>query len=551
MNIQIKDNQLIIKAKYDPATIEKIKPCPDGRKWDKESRAWIVDITNDNIESLKAAGFDVPEPDEIVKNMDSSIVFRAEYWDIIKNPKGVKPYYHQRIGSSIVGENNLACLFWEQGVGKTLPVVMIVQNIVKHPDKKRLIVSPKGVIGSWVTQIEKFSIINYTVIQCAGKKRKQLIESNSGAFIINYDLLTGMLEDLQAANFDMIVFDESQYIMNPTSQRSKAAYELAKGIPRRYLLTGTPIGNGSVDIFQQFKILDPSIFGTSFYAFRNKYFTNKGWSFKNKKTGKEQKVPDWKIKSGAIAEMRRKIALRAHRLTKAECLDLPKKIYQTVEVEMTPEQKTSYRQALQEIKIFINGEEYNTRQAIVKMMRLNQICSGHIGSGANTEPIRHNKLNQLRRLWEDAGQPKMVVWTPFTYDIEVMKKEFQDSYALSFYGGNTREENELFKTLFQEDEKYRIIACNERSGGVGITLTASSFVVYYSRSYSLLNRLQSEDRTHRIGQNMPVTYIDLVCANSIEKEILLILECKRKVSRELLGDDERRSLAKEIIGRLK
>lgn len=556
MIIEITDTAIKINTHYDPYVVSVIKAVPDGRTYDPKTRTWTVVKTADNLRHLEKAKIGNGKLAGLIGEAEAPLKYNEEIWSSIENPKGVSFYAHQKTGIGLLHENDRAAPFWEQGCGKTLPAIMIIQSRMWEIIKKlndnevaTLIVCPKNVIGSWVRQFSEFSNIEPVVIAGTAKKREKILHGNSSCFLINYDLLPAMQNVLMAKGFQMIVFDESQYIKNPYSQRAKAAYEIAKTIPRRALLTGTPIGNGSLDIFQQFKVLDESIFGTSFYSFRAKYFQDNPWEFKNRKTGKRQTVHDWKIKPGSIDEIKRKIGLRAHRLTKKECLDLPEKIYQTIEVDMCQDQLRAYRQAESEVKIIVNDTEINTRQKIVKMMRLNQICSGHIGSGDDIETFKHNKLIELRRLWEDVGQPKMVVWTVFTHDIIEILNEFSESGAVSVYGGNTAEQNTENIERFQSDPECKVIVCNEKAGGVGITLTASGFVVIYSRSYSLLNRLQLEDRTHRIGQQRNVTYIDLICRGSIECDMLDVVEGKRQVARELLGDES--SFSKEILRRFR
>jgi len=569
MNIEITADSINVKTIFDPAIIAKIKAVPDGRKWNPKLKVWRVAKTADNARSLEKSGIGGPELTELATRLDAPLRLNEEIWKRIHNEKGVAFLSHQKTGIGILYENDRAGLFWEQGVGKTLPMLMVIQQILmtRAAGGKSIIICPKGVIGSWAKQFAEFSNTVPTVIEGTAKKRSKILNGNHYVYLINYDLLSAMQDELRGAGFNQIIFDESQYIKNPESIRSEAAYEIANDIPRRYLLTGTPVGNGTLDIFQQYKVMDESIFGTSYFSFKYRYFANHGFQFLKK--GDEKKginrlsnkeidehkragwklitTQDWRAKPGAIAEIKRKIALRGHRLTKKTALDLPPKIYQVIEVGMTAEQRAAYRQAERELKAIINDVEFNTKQAIVKMIRLNQICNGHIGSGDNTQVLPQNKIKELRRIFEDAGRQKIIVWTPHNHDVDAVLREFKSENAVSVRGGGNNTEN---IEKFQSEPEVRIIVCNESAGSTGVTLTASCLAVIMGRSYSLLNRMQLEDRNHRIGTDRPVTYIDLICRDSIESTILEVLQEKRKIAAELLGDSES-SFTKDILRRLR
>lgn len=530
-------DQLNVRFKYDEKIIDKIKKC--AGRWQPKEKLWTVPLTAKNIELLKEMGFRIPA-DVSAPEPAKPLVIDHNFHESLYNPRAVELYEHQKkYGVSVLGKNNFACLHWDCGVGKTLPMVMIVQHVEKNKEKlPALIVCPAGVIDSWKEEFEKFTNVKPVILAGTPAKRKKLLKSSpEGVFICSYDVMTNDCTILVELKLRLVCFDEMQYLRNMTTGRVKAAINLTAYIPNRYGLTGTPIGNSPLDIFAQMLIIQPSIFGPSQAAFRTKYFINKGFSFIHKKTGKKIQTQDWHPKPGALDQIREKISAVCHRLTKAEALPwLPEKTFQVIKVQMSTEQRAVYNAIKTEARFKIAGAENKHIEKGAQLIRLLQVCGGHFGNAESYKTIPHNKIKELRRLWEDSGRRPMVVWVRFTPDLWEIEKEFRKDGAVTFHGKNTREQNTENRHLFQ-DGKAPIIICNEASGGEGITLTAGNFVVIYGQGYSALKRVQKIDRTHRPGQKNNVLYIDLVCENSKELEVLEAVEKYREMSAEMLGDN--------------
>ncbi len=269
MNIEIKDNYLFVSFDYDPKTVSIFHDLPGGRKYLADKKIWRVDLNYDNLWYL-AARF--PEEQifhslitenfgELKKHLDFSLI----------DFKNFEPYAHQLMGAAFISANPRVALFWEQGVGKTLAAILAIRIFLKLDAKSRiLIVCPKNVMRSWTEQFERFSDIKPVEIAGTAKRRETALKSFANVFLINYDVLEKMEAALISVSFEFIFFDESQFIKNPLARRAKAAFDISKTIPYRYLLTGTPIGNSPLDFFQQFKILKPEIFGVNYFSFRNK-----------------------------------------------------------------------------------------------------------------------------------------------------------------------------------------------------------------------------------------------------------------------------------------
>jgi len=517
MIITYQDGKLKIRMGYNPDKIDLIKQAPDGRRWNKRNREWELPGTADNIEFLmREFRIDSPELAAKLAQLKSPLQSIPD----VQMDWRCKPFKHQIDGLRICLANDAKALFYEQGLGKSLVAIKEIEyRITAGHIKRALIVAPKTVLTAWQIEFRKYSDIKPTVI--GGAKRLQLL-SQAVVALINYDLLLPMKDQL--AGFDMIVFDESQMIKNHTAKRSRIAYALAKQIKYRLLLTGTPIGNSAADIFSQFKVLDESIFGTNFYCFRNKYFRDMGHGF-----------PDWRVVPALLPEIKAKMALRSLRLKKEDALDLPEKLYTIQTVDASPEQRRVYRDIEKQLYTEIEGQEIAFHFLVTKLMKLNQICSGFLKYENETIEIEHEKLKTLKQIIDDYPG-KVVVFTIFLHDIDAIMDAFPG--AVKVDGSCSTEERTEAIDSFQNDPAVKVIVLQEQAGSLGITLTAGHLCIFYSRSYSFLNREQAESRLHRIGQRNPVQYIDLILAGSIEETIVEALEEKRQLAGFLQGDFE-------------
>jgi len=177
-------------------------------------------------------------------------------------------------------------------------------------------------------------------------------------------------------------------------------------------------------------------------------------------------------------------------------------------------------------------------------MRLQQICCGHIQDDeGNTVSFANGRLKELLDICEEV-QGKVIIWATYTYDIQQIAKALRDRFGpeavATYYGETPQEERQEIVERYQDlEDPLRFFVGQPRTGGYGITLTAANTVVYYSNSYDLEIRLQSEDRAHRIGQTNKVTYVDIIAPETIDEKILQALREKINLAQQVLGEDAR------------
>ena len=225
-----------------------------------------------------------------------------------------------------------------------------------------------------------------------------------------------------------------------------------------------------------------------------------------------------------LEELSDKVNQFSYRVLKKDCLDLPDKVYQKREVELTPEQKKIYTQikdyAIAELE---SNEIVSVSSVLTQILRLHQVTCGFVKHDEGEEiEIKNNRLEELLKVLEEI-QGKTIIWANYQYDIKRILRTLHDIVGVdavaTYYGGTPEDERQGIIDRFQDpDSNLQYLISNTQTGGYGITLHQASNVVYYSNNYDLEKRLQSEDRAHRIGQVNKVTYIDLISKDTVDEK---------------------------------
>jgi SNF2 family DNA or RNA helicase len=180
-------------------------------------------------------------------------------------------------------------------------------------------------------------------------------------------------------------------------------------------------------------------------------------------------------------------------------------------------------------------------------MRLHQIVCGHLKTDdGEVVEIKSNRINALMEVLDETSG-KVIIWATYRHDIKAIVQAITEEYGaesvVHFYGDTDSEERRFARLAFQNHPKVRYFVGNPATGRFGLTLTASCTAVYYSNSYDLEHRTQSEDRIHRIGQTMKCNYVDLIARNTVDERIIKALKLKKNIGAMVIGDDIKAWLA--------
>jgi SNF2 family DNA or RNA helicase len=191
---------------------------------------------------------------------------------------------------------------------------------------------------------------------------------------------------------------------------------------------------------------------------------------------------------------------------------------------------------------FLNGKMVSTATVITQLMRLHQITCGHFTSDdGDVQEIKNNRIDQLMEILEEV-EGKAVIWAHYRYDIkkivEAISKKYGENSVVTYYGDTSTDDRQKAITKIQDkDSSVRFIVGTPQTGGYGITLTGASTMIYYSNGYDLEKRQQSEARIDRIGQEKPMTYIDIIAEGTVDDKIVQSLRKKVNIATEVMGEE--------------
>jgi len=242
-----------------------------------------------------------------------------------------------------------------------------------------------------------------------------------------------------------------------------------------------------------------------------------------------------------LSELSEIVKRFSYRVLKEDCLDLPPKNWTKRHIQLSKEQQKVYDEMKKTALATLNGKVTSTMTVITQLMRLQQITCGHfVADDGTTQEIKNNRITELMDVLDEI-EGKAIIWGHWQKDIQNMVSEIEKVHGpgsvVSYYGLTPQDERQDNIRKFQSDPKCRFMVGTPSTGGYGITLTAANTVIYYSNGYDLEKRLQSEDRAHRIGQKKSVTYVDLICEETVDEKIVKALRKKINIASEVLGEE--------------
>jgi len=465
-------------------------------------------------------------------------------------PVKVKPYAHQQAAfeyackhfelletdSEFAFKSRGVAFLMEMGTGKSLTSIGVTGALyLTGRIKRALIVCPLSIVSVWSDEFRKFAEFDFHFKilndKTAAKKGESLLKMKSEILeiaVINYESAKKIVPAILKWRPDLVIADEGHKMKNHASDTSKAMHKIGAAAQYKLLLTGTLISNKAVDVFSQYKFLNPYIFGMAYYPFLSRYFILGGFG------GHTPFI----IKS-MQPELNGRILSVAFCATKNECLDLPEKTDVIRLVELEPKAAKIYNQLVQDSYAELKSGEIIANNVLTKLLRLSQVTGGFVSreAGAKPELVSTAKLDALRDIVDGVLQDngKIVIIARFVAEIkaicDMLEKSMKVKYSLIMGGVKDRDEQ---VRRFQNDPEIPVFVGQIATAGLGITLTAASTLVFYSLDYSYANFEQTKARIHRVGQTNKCTYIYLMACKTIDYKILKALQNKADLAQTLI-----------------
>lgn len=529
-----------------------------GLRWNRTTRCMVGPVSLNLLDGL-ARYYKLPADMETKRQRLGKTRREIDAERLVEDPAPLLPYpvkanlYKHQIRGANMALRAFGALdaktpgggfgeLFEMGCGKTLTTIAVAGALYNLGKIDRvLVVAPTSVCSVWPHDLNQFAAFPWEARVLLGDKKKRLKALNElenwpfkalRIAVINYESThrEGIYEALAAYKPDLIVCDESQRIKNPSAAQSKALHKLGDAAPFRMILSGTPVQNNAVDLYSQYRFLDPAVYGANFYAFKNRYCIMGGYG--------QHQIVGYRN----MDELVEKEHSVAYRVTKEECLDLPQQTFINRYVQFTDAEQAIYEQLRKSSFLELETGENVTATTILTMyLRLMQLTGGFLTADESTRPKQVNtaKLDALADIVDDyvvdAGK-KLVIFARFRAEIAAIENllRLRKIQYGSIYGDVPMEERGKIVEDFQTNPDTKVFVAQIQTAGLGITLHAASTAVFYSYDYNYANYAQALARIHRIGQRLPVTYIHLVVDGSIDEKILAALENKEDMAKTVV-----------------
>lgn len=405
----------------------------------------------------------------------------------------------------------------EMGLGKTVQALAMMEQI----GGTTLVVCPSSLVWNWRREAEKF-IPSLRVLTLDGADRisKFADIANFALVVTSYTLLRRDIERYKGVGFAAVVLDEAQHIKNPDSLNARAACALSA--QSRFILTGTPIENSIRDLWSLYEFLLPGYLGHR-KDFQERYET----PLLNGERG-----PVWE-------RLQRRINPFLLRRRKRDILtELPDKIEQVIEIELTKDQKSIYTQlqiaARSQVDALRDGGSAGVARmrVLTALLRLRQACCDVRLLGAQlAAELASAKLTALLELLEEAvdSGSRVLVFSQFTGMLDRIEEALGETgMAFCRLDGSTKD-REAVVSRFQNDATIPVFLISLKAGGVGLNLTAADTVIHFDPWWNPAVEAQATDRAHRIGQTRVVTSIKLIARDTVEERVLRMQQKKREL----------------------
>lgn len=508
------NNDVIIRAPY--AWREKLIDI--GCKWDNRVAKWKLPKSILAIKQLQHLNIGLS--DEILHLLDRHET--ATHKKIESANRVLKfitdPYRHQIELVELSLDIKKALFLCDVGTGKTKAAIDSVSN---SGASKTLVVAPACTLLNFQSEVKKHAPqLDSLVLTGPLQKRREMLKKHGDSFqiyIINYEMLSKLKNELILANFDMVIFDEIHYLKNYKSIRSRAAYKIVQNIPLRLGLTGTLIANTIQDAFGPYKVIDDTIFGEVFSLFKNRYLLfggyDAGWG------------PTQLVGYKNIVEFKELIAKNSLKYEIDDVKDLPEVIEVEKIFDLSPTTRTIYR----DMKMGYH-ETIDVNCSLTQILNLQKICSGFL----ENESISNEKIIALLDLLEEIGDKKVVIWCRFRHSIDKISEVLQKNVKKHLiYDGRTSKKD-IYKQF--NDSGDINIMISQLQMGIGWECPAAKYAIFYELDCSLNHLTQAKGRIRRLfgSEKGSCVYLYLLARNSIEEVIYGVLKEKDFTAQDAL-----------------
>lgn len=476
-----------------------------GASWDAELEAWALEQVTARTASGEPLSFTLPP--------------------------GLVPYPWQAEAAGMFARLGGNMYSDDPGTGKTISALLaVLERELRHGDAlPALIVAPASVCSSWLSAALLWLAGWAGVLDYRGPRRA--LPASLGLVVTSYDTMTRDVEKLAKVEWGTLVLDEHHLIKNRAAKRTQAAGKIGRKARHAIALSGTPLTHSPDDVFATLRIVDHGTW-PDHDRFVSRYCDTAADDYGEKVTGlREDRAPEfYTVMAGSW-----------RRVTKADALPfLPPKVYSRRTVTMPDKWRRAYDDFAATMTADLpDGGALDVMNVLTQLTGLMAMTAGpcRVEYEPNKDPEKPDhvhvylepgswKVDALAEVLAERPDQQVLVFSPSRQLIELAAARLEhDRVTFARVVGNqTARERDAEVLAFQEGRR-RVMLATTQAGGVGLTLTAASTVVFLSRPFSLVDALQAEDRAHRIGseRHESIEIVDIVTENSIDQRVAAIL----------------------------
>jgi SWI/SNF-related matrix-associated actin-dependent regulator 1 of chromatin subfamily A len=500
---------------YDPDLVSFVKNTFEGRRFDGATKSWLVPATPKNLNRIREHAGYFHDGAETLRSFEeqqqsaiqASAAFHPSPEFRVRPGLGgeLRPYQVAGVEFVTVFAKNRAYIGDEMGLGKTITALAVLHHNNSYP---ALIIAPSSLLGNWKREAEKWLPGKKIQLFLSGKT---VLDTSADIVIVSY-----ALADKVGGHFRQLIVDESHYVKNHTSQRSKAVKSIAQSVPNLLFLSGTPISRAPKDLFAQLDILGVAGKGKTFgdwWSFTKRYCDGKDTRFGYQADGATN-----------IEELASLLRASVYlRRDKSQVLkDLPEKQRQFLYVPLAAEAKAELRE--------IEKKRREDKAAGVAGADMQAATASFHAIGRGKAEAAEEFVAEFA----DTGK-KLIV---FANQIALQNRLFAKAQELGLQPAKIQGEDSAMARdaavqRFQTDPDCKVIVCSLKAAGVGLTLTAASDVLMVEQDFVPATLDQAEDRAHRIGQRNAVNVVYLIAEKTIDEQVAALVEGRRKTAADL------------------
>lgn len=439
-----------------------------------------------------------------------------------------KPHGYQKYAEQFLLDHTEAGLFLDMGLGKTVVTLTALEKLSWDIGRVLIIAPKRPAIDTWPEELEKWEHLaglSWSLAVGTQEERIRALQQKSYITIINRENVTWLVDRYKKLHwpFDCVVIDELSSFKSSKSQRFRSLRKVRPYINRVIGLTGTPAGNGYMDLWAECYLLDQGkALGKTLTGYRDLYFTP------GRRNG--MIVYDWNLRPGAKEQILDRLKPMCVSMKTEDYLQLPERLDLVRKFSLTEKTKALYKKLERDYVLNVDADTIDAVNAAALMTKLLQICSGAVYDDDH-EPVwlHDEKLDALDQLLEEAAGENVLIFYQFRHELDRLKARYPEAVDIKESGA----------IQAWKDGKIKMLLAHPASAGHGLNLQSGGSVsIWFSLPTSLELYQQAVKRLHRQGQQNIVRNYIFLARDTFEEEVYY---------RILLGKETRQNAILDLL----